>query len=441
MNMHAHTPLVVGITDARTGAVLALDDATRRRHLHVVGQTGTGKSTLLQHMIRQDLAAGRGVAVIDPLGNLAQAVLGLVPSARAHELVYLNPTDLERPIGFNVLEQVHPDKHAVVADDIISAFVHIWGPTAVADRSQQVLRNSIRALMDSPGTTLLAIPRLLTDPNYRSRIIERIHDPVVLAYWHNQFGAYDEQFRTLVIAPILNKLDAVLSAGALRNIIGQPKSTVDLKKIMDEGRILIVNMSKGTLGEGNAHLLGAFLVSKFAQAAFSRVDTPEAKRRPFYLYADEFQDYASSGFTRILAQARNYALALTLAHQYLGQLSEALRQAVLGNAASFVALRVGAEDAPLIAAHLGLEADVQTSGMGMHETSPEKQLLTLPNYAAWMRFLVDDAPTGATFVEMLPPPKAINHRPHRLITNSRVRFGRERAMVEEKIARFLGGQM
>ena len=441
MNMHAHTPLVVGITDARTRAVLALDDATRRRHLHVVGQTGTGKSTLLQHMIAQDLAAGRGVAVIDPLGNLAQAVLGLVPSHRAHELVYLNPTDLERPIGFNVLEQVHPDKHAVVADDIVSAFVHIWGATAVADRSQQVLRNSIRALMDSPGTTLLAIPRLLTDAHYRSRIVDRIHDPVVLSYWHNQFGAYDEAFRTQVIAPILNKLDAVLSAGALRNIIGQPKSTIDLRKIMDEGRILIVNMSKGVLGEGNAHLLGAFLVSKFAQAAFSRADTPEAERRPFYLYADEFQDYASAGFTRILSQARNYALALTLAHQYLGQLSEALRQAVLGNAASFIALRVGAEDAPLIAAHLGLEPDVQTSGMGTHETPPEKLLLTLPNYAAWVRFLSDDTPSGATFVEMLPPPKPINHRPHRLITNSRVRFGRERAMVEEKIARFLGGQM
>ena len=196
------------------------------------------------------------MAVIDPLGNLAQAVLGLVPSHRAHELVYLNPTDLERPIGFNVLEQVHPDKHAVVADDIVSAFVHIWGATAVADRSQQVLRNSIRALMEFPGTTLLAIPRLLTDDIYRARIVGRIRDPVVLAYWRNQFGAYDDAFRTLVIAPILNKLDAVLSAGALRNIIGQPKSTIDLRKIMDEGRILIVNMSKGTLGEGNAHLLG-----------------------------------------------------------------------------------------------------------------------------------------------------------------------------------------
>lgn len=439
MNTHAHIPLIVGITDTRTGAVLALDDATRRRHVHIVGQTGTGKSTLLQHMIGQDLAAGRGLAVIDPLGNLAQAVLGLVPSHRAHELVYLNPTDLERPIGFNVLEQVHPDKHAVVADDIVAAFVHIWGAAAVADRSQQVLRNAIRALLDSPGTTLLAIPRLLTDDIYRARIVGRVGDPVVLAYWRNQFAAYDDAFRTLVIAPILNKLDAVLSAGALRNIIGQPKSTIDLRKIMDEGRILIVNMSKGALGEGNAHLLGAFLVSKFAQAAFSRADLPERARRPFYLYADEFQDYASAGFTRILSQARNYALALTLAHQYLGQLSEALRQAVLGNAASFIALRVGAEDASLIATHLGLGHEVQTSGMGTHETSPEKLLLTLPNYTAWVRFLVDDTPSAATFVQMLPSPKPVNHRPHRLVTNSRVRFGRERAMVEERIARFLGG--
>jgi hypothetical protein len=181
-----------------------------------------------------------------------------------------------------------------------------------------------------------------------------VRDPVVRAYWTQQIAGYDNRFRTEITAPILNKLDAVLSSGALRNIIGQPKSSIDLRKIMDEGRILVVNMSKGALGENNAHLLGAFLVSRFAQAAFARADTPANERRPFFLYADEFQDYASAGFKRILSQARNYALALTLAHQYLGQLTDELRQAVLGNAASFLALRVGAEDAPLLAEHLGL---------------------------------------------------------------------------------------
>jgi len=432
MNTNPHTPVVLGL---HQGQPLVIDDATRRRHLHVIGQTGTGKTTLLRNLIASDLAARRGVGVIDPLGHLAQAILGDVPSERAHELVYLDPTDLERPIGFNVLDRVHPDKHALVADDIVSAFLHIWGATAVGDRSQQVLRNSIRALMSAPTATLLGIPRLLTDGTYREQIVRRVTDPVVLAYWRQQFESYDDDFRTQIIAPILNKLDAVLSAPELRNILGQPKSTIDLRKIMDEGRILVVNMSKGRLGENNAHLLGAFLITTLAQDAFARAATPEL--RPFYLYADEFQDYASAGFTRILSQARNYGLALTLAHQYLGQLSQDLRQAVLGNAATFVALRVGAEDAPLLADHLGLEPEVEYNGMGTHEIPAATLLTKLSNYHAYARVLVDDCLEGPYEIAFPSPPKPINHRPHRLITNSRVRFGRDRETVEEKISRFL----
>lgn len=434
MTHEQHSELTIA---THRGELLALHDDARRRHIHVVGQTGTGKTTLIKHLVAQDLAAGRGVALIDPLGHLAQAALSLVPPHRAHELIYLDPSDLERPIGFNVLEQAHPDRHAIIADDIVAAFIHIWGKDAVGDRSQQVLRNSIRALLSVPSATLLCIPRLLTDDAYRARVVRAIRDPVVLTYWTKQFASYDEKRRIEITGPILNKLDAVLSASDLRNIIGQPKSTIDLRRTMDEGRILIVNLNKGRLGENNAHILGALIITKIAQAAFAREDTPQNLRRPFYVYADEFQDYASAGFMRILSQARNYALALLLGHQYLGQLSDALCDAVLGNSASFISFRVGAEDAPLLAAHLGLEAQVDYSGMGSHETPPETLLTKLPNFHAYARTLIDDAPTAAMRLEMFADPKPVNHRPHRLITHSRMRFGRDRATVEEKIARFL----
>jgi len=436
MTTHSqHTPIHIGTSD--THGSVSLSPETRRRHLHVIGQTGTGKTTLLLNLIAQGLAAGEGLALLDPLGGLAQAALSMVPATRAHQLVYLDPTDLERPIGFNVLDHIPADRRPTVADDVVSAFIHIWGETAIADRSQQVLRNCIRALLDAPTATLLCIPRLLHNENYRARIMRTIRDPVVLAYWRDQFATYKDDFRAQVISPILNKLDAVLSAPAMRNIVGQPKSTIDLRRIMDEGRVLIVNLNKGSFGEVNAHLLGAFIITRLAQAAFARIDTPQAERRLFHVYADEFQDFASSGFNRILSQARNFSLALTLGHQYLGQLTDSLRDATFGNAASFISFRIGAEDAPLIARHLGLEPEIEYAGMGSREVSPAQRLRQLANFTAWGRFLVDDAPSEPMLIELPASPKVINHRPHRLITNSRVRFGRHRAGVEDRIRRFL----
>jgi len=424
-------------TSAVHGTAVVLSPDTRRRHLHLIGQTGTGKTTLLLNLIAQGLAAGEGLAVLDPLGGLAQAALAMVPAERAHELAYLEPTDLERPIGFNVLDHVSADRRPTVADDIVAAFIHIWGEVAIGDRSQQVLRNSIRALLDAPTATLLCIPKLLNNEAYRDRIMRTVRDPVVLTYWRDQFAAYKDDYRTQVIAPILNKLDAVLSAPAMRNIVGQPQSTIDLRRIMDEGRILICNLNKPGFGEVNAHLLGAFLITRLAQAAFARSDTPEAHRRVFYLYADEFQDFVSSGFNTILSQARNFGLALTLGHQFIGQLNDSLVQATFGNAGTTIALRVGAEDAPLIARHLGLEPELEYAGMGNREIAPAQRLRQLPNFTAWARFLVDDNPTEAMHIELPAAPKPVNHKPHRLITNSRVRFGRPRLEIENRIARFL----
>ena len=415
---------------------MQLDTTTRCRHLHVVGSTGTGKSTLLLHMLQQDLAAGRGICLIDPLGGLATAALGLIPPHRAHQVRIIDPADLERPIGFNVLDNTTVDMHATVADDIVAAFMHIFGKEAVGDRSQQVLRNSVRALLYTPGSTLLCVPKLLTNDEYRQTILRRVLDPVVLTYWQ-QYAAYDERWRVEVTTPIQNKLDAILSAPGLRNIVAQPRSTIDLRATMDQSRILIINLQKSWLGENNARVLGALLLTKIAQAAFSRADTPEESRRDFFLYCDEFQDFATSSFIRLLSQSRAYRLNLALSQQFLGQLDDQVRQAVFGNVGSFLSFRVGAEDAPLIASHLGLKADVQTSGLGFQTTEPEQLLTTLPNYQAYLRTLIDDMPTDALHIQMPPPPRAINHRPHRLITNSRIRFGKDRATVEANIARFL----
>ena len=356
---------------------------------------------------------------------------------RAHDVVYLDAADLERPLGLNVMEGAHPDWHAVIADDIVSAFLHLWGSTAVGDRSQQVLRNSIRALLSTPGSTLLGIPKLLTDAAYRERVIRTIKDPVVLTYWRHEFASYDERRRVEVTGPILNKLNAILSAPELRQVLGQPRSSFDIRRTMDEGRILIVNLRKGRIGELNAHVLGALLVTLIAQAAFAREDTPQELRRPFYLYADEFQDFASAGVKRILSQARNYALALTLGHQYLGQLSVDLRDAVLGNAATTISFRVGAEDSKKIAAHIGLEAQLDYGGLGAHETPPETLLAKLPNFQAYGRTLIDGAPTDTLHLQMYGDPPSVHRHPERFINRSRNFYGRERRIVENKIRRFL----
>jgi type IV secretory pathway TraG/TraD family ATPase VirD4 len=405
------------------GTPYALSAHDRARHIHVVGQTGTGKSVLFENMLAEDFAAGHGVGLFDPHGDLARKAVSLIPLRRAHQLVYIDPSDWDRPVGFNILDNVPDRRKPTVADDIVSAFVHIWGDSSIGPRSQQVLRNALRALMDAQDTTLLCVPKLLTDDRYRERVIRTIKDPFVRSYWTDQFNRYDARKRDDVISPILNKLDAFLSSPAIRNIIGQPHSTFDLRRVMDDGRIVIVTLSKGAIGEGNAHFLGALLITRIAQAALSRGDTPEPERRPFHLYVDEFQSVATDSFALILSEARKFALTLTLGHQHLAQVPHALVQSVLGNTGSVVALRVGAEDAPMLASHIGLK-------------NPDA-LKDLPNHRAWGRFLLDGTPTSPILLATRPPPSALHKRADRLIANSRIRFGRDRADVEVRIDRFL----
>ena len=433
MNTDEHNPIVIG---AHQGVPVTLDPAIRCRHVHILGQTGAGKSTLLANLIDQDLEAGRGVGLLDPHGSLAMSALASIPSSRAHELVYLDPTDMQRPIGFNILADVPPDGHAVAADGVVAAFKHVW-PDSWGPRLEYLLTHAVLALLSTPGSTLLGVPRLFSDDTYRQRILARVRDPVLLAFWRTEWEGYDARFRSEATAPILNKLGKVLADVRLRNIVCQPKSTIDLRKIMDEGRILIVNLAKGPIGEGTSHLLGALIATALATAALSRADTPEDERRPFYLYADEFQTYASTGFAVILSEARKYGLALTLGHQYLGQLPESLRLAALGNAGSLISFRVGAEDAPLISAHLALRPESLTMGLGHREIDPVEQLVKLPDFKAYVRTLADDRPTDAMMIDMSPPPQPRNTRVAQLVLNSRTRFGRDRKFVEDKIARFL----
>ena len=400
-----------------------LDPEERRRHLYIVGQTGTGKSTLLLNLIRQDLAAGQGLALLDPHGDLAQATLEHVPRPRTNDLVYLNPADLERPIGFNPLARVPHDLKPIVADGIVSAFRHVW-PDSWGPRLDYILTNAVRALLDVPGATLLMLPRLLIDQTYRVQLVEHhVSDPVVRSFWVNEYEGYGESFRAEAVAPIQNKIGKALMVPSLRNMLAQPKSTITMRRLMDEGAIVLCNLAKGSLGESTTHLLGALLTTAFAQAALSRADTPAGERRVFHFYADEFQSFATESFALILSEARKYALTLTVGHQYLDQLPDRLRAAAFGNVGSIVSCRAGATDARFLAEHIGL--------------GTAHALLDLSNFTAWARLLRNGTPTSPIRLDLYGAPHARRASPHRLIATSRMRFGRARATVERRISQFL----
>lgn len=337
-----------GVTNFRgDNKLFGMNREDRGRHVYILGQTGTGKSGGLELLTLSDIYYDQGFAVIDPHGDYAQNVLKFIPQRRVDDVVYFNPADTDRPIGFNPLEVTDPALKGHISSELVGVlkrlFAESWGP-----RLEYILRYTLLALLDYPNSTMLDITRMLTEKKFRSDVVSYIDDPVVKNFWVNEFASWNDKFATEAVAPVLNKVGAFTANPMIRNIIGQPKSTFNIRKIMDEGKILIVNLSRGLMGEDNAGILGAMMVTKIQLAAMGRADIPEPSRRPFYLYVDEFQNFATDSFAVILSEARKYALNLTVANQYISQMSQPVRDAVFGNVGTIISFRVSPDDAPFL---------------------------------------------------------------------------------------------
>lgn len=392
----------------------------RRRHIAIVGKTGMGKTTLLQNLIRSDIRAGRGVALLDPHGDLCEAILAGIPRGRTNDVVLFDAADTAHPLSFNILHCPRSEQRPLVASGILSAFKKLygefWGP-----RMEHILRNALLALLEVPGSTLLTLLRLLTDVRFRQALVAKLDDPVVRTFWQKEFASLPHKLQLEAVSPIQNKIGHFVSSPVLRNILGQTRSNLDLRKVLDEGRVLLVNLSKGRLGDDVSALLGSFLVTALQLAAMSRADLPEAERRDFFLYIDEFQNFATDSFATILSEARKYRLALTVANQYLGQLDEATANALFGNVGTLISFQVGASDAEPLALQFGGDL-----------TPPD--LLRLPRYQAYVRLLVGGMPSRPFSMQTLAPSKTVTRdRPEIIRRTSRQRYARPASQVEQEI--------
>jgi CxxC-x17-CxxC domain-containing protein len=396
----------------------------RRRHMYLIGKTGTGKTTTLENMIYQDIQAGHGVAVVDPHGDLAEKALDFVPPRRVNETIYFNPGDIDYPIAFNILENVDPVYRHFVASGLIGVFKKIWADSW-GPRLEYVLRNAILALLEYPGSTLLGIMRILVDKDFRKKVVDRLTDPIVKSFWVDEFSRYPDRFQAEAVAPIQNKVGQFLSMPLIRNIVGQVKSKINLREVMDEGKILILNLSKGRIGEDASSLMGAMMITKMQMAAMSRIDTPEEERRDFYLYVDEFQNFATESFANILSEARKYRLNLILAHQYIAQLDERVRSAIFGNVGTIICFRVGAEDAAVLAKEFYPPFD-------------EIDLVNLNKYEVYVKLMIDGITSQPFSAVTLPPIGKSEHQKEKIIKLSRERYAESRKIVEEKIMRWSG---
>jgi CxxC-x17-CxxC domain-containing protein len=398
----------------------------RRRHMYLLGKTGMGKSTMMENMIIQDIINGEGVAVVDPHGDLAEKILGFIPSNRVNDVIYFNPADFHYPIAFNVMESVGEEHRHLVASGLVGVFKKLWADSW-GPRLEYLLRNAILALLDYPGSTLLGVIRIFSDKNYRNKVIAKIQDPVVKAFWVDEFSKYTQQFQVEAVSPIQNKVGQFLSTALIRNVIGQVKSTINLREIMDNRKILIMNLSKGRIGEDSSALLGAMMITKIQLAAMSRIDITEDKRNDFFLYVDEFQNFATESFANILSEARKYRLDLIIGHQYIEQLDELVRAAVFGNVGTLACFRVGAADAEFLAT----------------EFAPyfvEEDLVNLAKYDIYIKLMIDGVASNPFSATTLPPLNIQNFEENRekVIKVSRERYGKPRDVVEDKINRWSG---
>ena len=393
----------------------------RSRHVYIIGQTGAGKSGTLELFALSDIFHGHGYAIIDPHGDFAVDNMRFIPGSRIQDVVYFNPADTAYPLGFNPLEVTDPAHKTNISSEVIGVlkrmFGESWGP-----RLEYILRYTILALLDRPETTMLDITRMLTDKKFRKETLTYCQDTVVLQFWNIEFASWTEKFQAEAIAPVLNKVGAFTANPVIRNIIGQPKSTFNIREIMDDGKILIVNLSKGLIGEDNASILGAFIVTKIQLAAMSRSDIPNIEdRRPFYLYVDEFQNFATDSFATILSEARKYGLNLTVANQYISQMSETVRDAVFGNVGTMICFRVSADDAPILSKQFEPQFE-PTDLLQMHNR----------NFVINMVISGEKSPAFSARTLNLPPPQTDNSG--RIVENTRHLYSRNREDVEKEIS-------
>ena len=421
----------LGITTYRDkNQLFGIKRRDRRQHVYILGKSGTGKSILMFNMIIQNIRNGDGVCMVDPHGENVEAVLSAIPPERMKDVVYFNPADTEYHMGFNVLELIDPQYKHLVASGLMGIFTKIWA-NAWSARMEYILNNAILALLDTPGTTLLGIPRMLVDKDYRQKIIGNLKDPVIKAFWVHEYEAWQDKFRNEAIAPIQNKVGQFLSTSIIRNVVGQSKSTINIFDMMNEGKIFLVNVSKGRIGEDNSGLLGGMIITKIQLAAMERVRIPEESRKDFYLFVDEFQNFVTDAFASILSEARKYRLNLTVAHQYTAQLvvdkSSAVRDAVFGNVGTTIIFRVGADDAEF------LESEFEP------EFTPQ-DIVNLPNYKVYLKLMIDGVTSRPFSSRTLPAlvksgNKAVEEE---VIRSSRALYCIKREIVEREINNWSG---
>lgn len=422
----ADIPLLLGALDARhqRGRRFGIRAADLMRHVHVLGRTGVGKSVLLEHLALGAIERGMGLALLDPHGDLAARVLDRIPRVRTNDVVLLEAWNTARPVGWNPLAHRDPKECPLVASGVVGTFKKVfsdsWGP-----RLEHCLRNVVLALLDLPESNLLHAQRMLVDVPFRERVTGCVRDPVVRQYWEKEFAAYPPTFLAEVIAPVQNKLGAVLTSPYLRTILGQRRSTVTADEILAERRIFVADLAKGRIGEDASAMLGSVLVSSFQLAAYRRVAMPPGERHEAVLIVDEFQNFVTESFAGLASEARKFKLALVVAHQHLAQLDDALRAALLGNCGTLIAFRVGAEDAELLAREFEPELNAA-------------DLVRLDRYQVAMRLAVDALTTRPFTATTLPPRDAGESRVELLRRLSGERYGRDLTQVEAEIAEDLG---
>ncbi|OGV97304.1 hypothetical protein A2W24_06280 [Microgenomates group bacterium RBG_16_45_19] len=401
----------------------------RQRHMYIIGKTGVGKSEFMMEMLLQDIQAGKGVCFIDP-HDTVEKLLELIPPSRAEDVIYFSPADLERPLGLNIMEAQTEDQMHMVVSAIINLMYKLYDPHKtgiIGPRFEHAIRNAMLTVMSEPGATFVEVVRCLTDARYVQELLPKVKDPVVRRYWTDQIAQTSDFHKSEVLDYIVSKFGRFVTDKMMRNIIGQSQSAFDFRKVMDEGKILLINLAKGRIGEENSNFLGLILVPKILISAMSRQDVPEEQRPDFYLYVDEFQNFATPDFAVILSEARKYHLNLTVANQFVGQIEEEVKQAVFGNVGTLIAFRIGVTDANFL----------------QHEFTPtfnETDLTNIERFNVFVKTIVNNEPVPPFSMDLIKDLDEVEKRRNPKVATmikelSRLKYGKDRELIEEEVVR------